>query len=752
MGLSRLAFDSLSALVLGLTALLGAYTPVFLSARDRRAGGSGRSLTFVLLNMFSAGVMVSAGFCHLLGEAVKLMPQHHQFPLATFLCGTGFLLTLVADKIAHSASGGHHGHGNGNGGEHKHAGGECCAVNVLAGIDIAERGYAKASTEEEDVLLHGVHSPPPLCKPAAGGGGLANGGSHVGSNGVVAATPRRAPSPHEPAADGRAGSAAGDGGLDSSPEVTLLRAGSSAASTTSGGGGRTVLHRHGTPVFEVEMRDDASSSSGGSSGGAGPRLIAPVQLVQRVARISFLTAMLMGVALCFHSLLEGAAMGAQETVSNSLHIFIAIVSHKGLAAYALGSSIVDSEASSRRFWSVVLPFTLASPVGIFLGYIISDLAKGTGAAAISALASGTFLYVAFMEVIPRELHEGSHVPSKMAMLLAGFGAMPAVGPKSSRVYRNQLKHRAGSAHRAAQMGGTKRLQFVPTLFWQDTGPRDPPPGFDPTCKNNDFLNGWVVNRWCFDRNDCHPATQAEADRFRDALATCMRTAVDHGFDLAVNMHVDDATNGGLGGWRNTLEFDPTTPYSGMRRVRRHAFSACGAGSTQVYLIMQGEMGATIFFSSAAWLRVAGETRARVAPPDPAHLHIGLGINNAKLCGCILVGIVDHREYLAKFPAAFEQVKSEFDVSAIQQLFKGVDFIGISAYIPMPVPQFQVCELEGLMTDLDTEFSFYGLTLKELSAQGKELHWIEFGVGGGTSPTGDKKATTAEASTGHGWVL
>ena len=158
--------------------------------------------------------------------------------------------------------------------------------------------------------------------------------------------------------------------------------------------------------------------------------------------MSFLTAVLMGVALCFHSLLEGAAMGAQPTIrwvlvawwvgaggcwwgggvwcvcecvvgggpclrlllcrcdllflcrgivlcslteahsdalppcpsllplptvptpccltpcplpspllcppppagrSNSLHIFIAIVSHKGLAAYALGSSIVDSD-------------------------------------------------------------------------------------------------------------------------------------------------------------------------------------------------------------------------------------------------------------------------------------------------------------------------------------------------------------------------------------------------------------------------
>ena len=42
--------------------------------------------------------------------------------------------------------------------------------------------------------------------------------------------------------------------------------------------------------------------------------------------------------------LQGAALGAQEDVVNSLHIFIAIQAHKGLAAYALGSSIVESDA------------------------------------------------------------------------------------------------------------------------------------------------------------------------------------------------------------------------------------------------------------------------------------------------------------------------------------------------------------------------------------------------------------------------
>ena len=141
------------------------------------------------------------------------------------------------------------------------------------------------------------------------------------------------------------------------------------------------------------------------------------------APVSFITAVLMAVALCFHSLLEGAAMGAQPTIANSLHIFIAIVSHKGLAAYALGSSIAESNVGLRRFWSVALPFTFASPVGIFIGYIISDIAQGVGAAAISALASGTFLYVAFMEVIPRELHSPDKIVEKLGALLLGFGLM-----------------------------------------------------------------------------------------------------------------------------------------------------------------------------------------------------------------------------------------------------------------------------------------------------------------------------------------
>lgn len=127
-------------------------------------------------------------------------------------------------------------------------------------------------------------------------------------------------------------------------------------------------------------------------------------------------------------------------------------------------------------------------------------------------------------------------------------------------------------------------------------------------------------------------------------------------------------------------------------------------------------------------------------------------------GNILIPIVDHREYLAKFPAEFEKVKGggcgrregreawaglsappphavgclaahpphcrssaalrlwlpcthptaapygalslcpspeEFDLPAIQQLFSGLDFVGISAYVPMPRVDFDVRPPGGL---------------------------------------------------------
>ncbi len=43
--------------------------------------------------------MVSAGFCHLLGDAIEQLTKAVKYPLAPFLCACGFMSTLVADQI-----------------------------------------------------------------------------------------------------------------------------------------------------------------------------------------------------------------------------------------------------------------------------------------------------------------------------------------------------------------------------------------------------------------------------------------------------------------------------------------------------------------------------------------------------------------------------------------------------------------------------------------------------------------------------
>ena len=57
------------------------------------------------------------------------------------------------------------------------------------------------------------------------------------------------------------------------------------------------------------------------------------------------------------------------------------------------------------------------------GYALTQGASGTVTSSLSALASGTFLYVAVFEVIPKELADSSHKIAKLTAMSVGFGLM-----------------------------------------------------------------------------------------------------------------------------------------------------------------------------------------------------------------------------------------------------------------------------------------------------------------------------------------
>ena len=161
------------------------------------------------------------------------------------------------------------------------------------------------------------------------------------------------------------------------------------------------------------------------------------------------------VVLSIHSAIAGAALGLQSEAVTSLFVMVAILCHKGSAAFALIVSMVATGADRRRLWTVLAVFASMTPLGIVLGTVASGLMEGTAAvlieAGFNALAAGTFIYVAILDVINTEMSsrddrvahfvrsamigdddlpmpvEDSDRVIKFLLVIVGFASMAALG-------------------------------------------------------------------------------------------------------------------------------------------------------------------------------------------------------------------------------------------------------------------------------------------------------------------------------------
>lgn len=113
------------------------------------------------------------------------------------------------------------------------------------------------------------------------------------------------------------------------------------------------------------------------------------------------------VVLSIHSIIAGGALGLQSEVATSVLVMLGILFHKGSAAFALMVSVYAAGAGKRRLWTILTIFVLMTPLGIVLGTVASSLLEGRAAVLIegsfNALAAGTFIYVAILDVINAEM-------------------------------------------------------------------------------------------------------------------------------------------------------------------------------------------------------------------------------------------------------------------------------------------------------------------------------------------------------------
>lgn len=140
--------------------------------------------------------------------------------------------------------------------------------------------------------------------------------------------------------------------------------------------------------------------------------------------------MLLVAALSLHSVLEGVAIGLQPTVDSVVQISLAVMLHKAVIAFSLGLNLVQSALSITAILQSCLVFCSTSPIGIGLGMLVDELNNSPESALINGglqgLACGTFIYVTFFEVLPRELSNGINRLPKVLAVLIGFSAVCGV--------------------------------------------------------------------------------------------------------------------------------------------------------------------------------------------------------------------------------------------------------------------------------------------------------------------------------------
>lgn len=135
------------------------------------------------------------------------------------------------------------------------------------------------------------------------------------------------------------------------------------------------------------------------------------------------------LTLSIHSLIAGLTLGL-STAAGATVLLIAILAHKGAAGFALGSTFREAAIPPRTRIPALLVFVGSTPAGVLLGGVAIELfGSGSGAAEawFKAVAAGTFLYIATLDIVREEFFPGgTDRAQRLGFALLGAGIMALV--------------------------------------------------------------------------------------------------------------------------------------------------------------------------------------------------------------------------------------------------------------------------------------------------------------------------------------
>ena len=125
------------------------------------------------------------------------------------------------------------------------------------------------------------------------------------------------------------------------------------------------------------------------------------------------------LALGFHGLFEGIALGIQGEVRDALFLSLAIAAHKWAASLTLGISIIKTGIELKKMVIMIAIFGFIGPVGIAIGMIVRASADGVVQGIFLSISVGTFIYIACTEVLVEEFEHSDNKYLKFLAFIVG---------------------------------------------------------------------------------------------------------------------------------------------------------------------------------------------------------------------------------------------------------------------------------------------------------------------------------------------
>lgn len=112
------------------------------------------------------------------------------------------------------------------------------------------------------------------------------------------------------------------------------------------------------------------------------------------------------LAFSAHSIFDGVTIGVQSEVTSIWKVFFAIVSHKSIVSLALGMQLFEKKNNYTVTLINMILFSIMSPIGILITFATKTSTdtsvKSMIEIILSALATGTILYIVFIEILQRD--------------------------------------------------------------------------------------------------------------------------------------------------------------------------------------------------------------------------------------------------------------------------------------------------------------------------------------------------------------